>query len=213
MDAEAVTSTKLRRPWGIYFFALWALIRAGALVYPIWGQYLIDKVMAGSYTGFPEFEKIYSQNFFQYVWAQKVTIIPLLFALAFVVICFGLAIGKSWGRTGYLIISFALIFLNAAEALGLGHLILATASFPIGGYAYPLYSLVAFGISWWYFRRSKVMQFYKIEIPPPKPSLQKILDSDLVLAVSLALFMGLIANVFWMFFRIVITAAAVASGH
>lgn len=171
-------STKTKRkliaptPISIYFVGLWAMLRATTHVLALIGQYNINALYNGTGTN--------PGSFFSWLLgSNKLGVVTILISLAFVIIGIGLVARKKWGRVGFLIISVIVLLWNLRAITS-------------GRYSTPLYSLVSLGLSYWYFRQPKILQFFGAKDNSPSLLNRKILNAPLDLAISLGLLAALL---------------------
>ena len=179
MAIEAVNKKNATRPLGIFLISFWALMRAAVLIF-----YL----------------SVNTIPYLKYIIRGSVNIIippalELALALIFLIISFALFFGKSWGRSGYLVISIIMILWsswkyypwddyfwgNYYDLLELLYYI-----------RYPLYSFVALTLAYWCLRQPKIVEFFRVDIKVPKLVNRKILNIPLDLAISLIILSALI---------------------
>ena len=163
-------------PSSIYVVCLWALLRAATPILGLIGQYNINKsFMAASGS-----IDLGSSSFFEWLLTtNKLGFITILISLAFIVIGIGLVARKKWGRVGFLIISVIVLLWNLRAITS-------------GRYSTLLYSVVALGLSYWYFRQPKILQFFGAKDNSLSLLNRKIFNATLDLVISLGLLAALL---------------------
>ena len=176
MDIDSIEKPITPTPRTIYLICVWVLFHAIIPLSKLIGQYNINNAFLvqsdASSSG--------SRSFFEWLFTSNdLGIATVLISLAFIISGIGIVTGKNWGRLGFLIISVTVLILS---------LITVTQ----GRYSIPLYSLVALGFAYWYFRQPEILHFFGAKDNSPSFLNRKILNAPLDLGISLGIFIILI---------------------
>jgi len=176
MDSRSIRKSIAPTPPTIYLICLWVFLRAVMPLLGLIGQYNINK----SFIDQTGSNNLGSSSFFEWLFtSNKLGLVTIIISVVFLITGIGIVIGKKWGRSGYLILSLIVLLWNI-RAVALGQ------------YYIPLYSFVALGLAYWYFRQPEILRFFGTKDISPAFLNRKILNAPLDLAISLGIFIVLI---------------------
>ncbi len=171
MSAKSKRKSVISMPTSVYIIGLWAIVRAATPVFALIGQYNINK------TFLPQIGEIdsNSSSFFSWLLASnQLGLVSIAISIAFLTVGIGLMVKQKWGRLGFLITS-AVVFLWNIRAISWGR------------YSIPLYSLVALGLAYWYFRQPNILRFFEAKDYSPSLLNRKVFNASLDLVISLGI--------------------------